>query len=548
MTEKHLILPFITKKQEETFPYPAELACAACMAEQQRKKPGFLRDTSEKIVSLAKIYYPFWLVPAENQCILLDGLGAATHKFSFKEPTKTGDFIEELRKNSASHQQFLEALANQTRQIREFTATQNLTFSGVVSDKELLGFFQEYFKSGSLSTENDAEKDTLIPAEINEKTAEETSQAVVNCQRTLQADAKGIQYALGVLNEEVAFHKQAAAFETERLKEKCELETASLKPEVEKKVKKLTLKHDKTMASVLKSNEKKVVAMEKKRETYMHKLQAAEQKKDAVQKRISTSKKKGTSKSAYGAYELKKYDREIDNLKKEVKTISEALEKIRKEGENNAKNVEEEFRNAKALEEGKLAAIITACDAKVKEKNKQIETMTIQAESITTEATNLMGELKRDGDALRQQVEIDWKLDNPNVAVLVHVPIYMIKYLKAKDERYSLISPLTISEDIGVLNGLRKILTLSSEPKLKSLMRQASKKLHEMLTENVTEKMQKDEVFKSKISAICRANNLMDRTEFAEMLNEGLDEVVKRGWLTSEEAQASCRHIMGAEA
>jgi chromosome segregation ATPase len=417
-----------------------------------------------------------------------------------------------------------------------------------VSDKELLGFFQEYFKSGSLSTENDAEKNTLIPAEINEKTAEETIQAVVNCLRTMQADAKSLQYALGILNEETAFHKQAAAFDTERLKEKCELETASLKPEVEKKVKKLTLKHDKTMASILKSNEKKVAAMEKKRETYMHKLQAAERKKDAVQKRISTSKKKGTSKSAYGAYELKKSDREIDNLKKEVKTISEALEKIRKEGENNAKNVEEEFRNAKALEEGKLAAIITAYDAKVKDKNKQIETMTIQAESITTAATNLMGELNRDGDALRQQVEIDWKLDNPNVAVLVHAPIYMVKYLKAKDERYSLISPLTISEDIGVLNGLRKILALNSEPKLKSLMRQASKKLHEMLTENVTEKMQKDGVFRSKISAVCRDNNLMDRTEFAEMLNEGLDEVVKRGWLTLEEAQTSCRHIMGAEA
>ncbi len=518
------------------------------MAEQQRKKTGLLRDTPEKIASLAKIYYPLWLVPvAENQCVLVDGLGAARHKFSFKEPVKTGDFIEDLRKSSVSHQRFLEALNNQAKQIREFTAPQNQTFPGVLSDKELLGFFQEFLKSGSITMENVAEKDALIPAEIDEKAADETCRAVTDCLRTIQADIKGLQYALGVLNEEVEFHKQAATFEVERLKEKCELETANLKPEVEKKVQKLTLKHDKTLASVLKSNERKIAVLEKRHETYIRRLQAAEQKKDAVQERISAAKKKGTSKSAYGSYELKKYDRDIENLKKEVKAASEALEKIRKEGENNAKQVEEEFQTAKSLEEGKLTTLTVACDAKVNEVNKQIETMTNQAESITATAASLMNELKRDGEAFQQQVEINHKLDNPNEAVLVHIPIYIVKYLKAKDERYSLLSPVTLSEEIGVLNGLRKILSLNPEPKLKTLTRQASKKLHEMLTNNVTEKMQKDEDFKSKITAVCHVNNLMDRTEFPEILNEGLDEIVKRGWLTSEEAQASCRRIMGAE-
>ncbi len=545
---KHLILPFILKKQEDPLSYPAELACAACIAEMQRKKTGFLRDTPEKMVSLAKLYYPFWLVPMENKCVILDGLGVAMHKFSFQEPALTSEFIEELRKNSIGHQPFLEALQNQTRIIRDFTSPQNVTFNGVISDNELLSFFRDFFKNGSLMTEREAEKDTAIPPAIDEKAAEETSKAVVRCLRVLQADAKGLQYVLGVLNEEVGFHKQAATFEIEQLKEKCDFDVANLKPDVEKKVKKLTLKHDKTLASVQKSNEKKVAALDKKREGYLRKLQAVEQKKDAVQKRVSKARKKGTSKSAYGSYELKRIDREIESLKKEVKAASEALDKIKREGAENVRKVEEEFQKAKALEEEKITSVTNACEAKVSEEKKQIDTMTVQAETITTAVTDLMNKLKRDGDALRQQVEIEWKLDSPDDVVLVHVPVYMAKYLKAKDARYSLFSPVMVSDDISVLNGLRKILSLSSEPRLKSLTRQASNRLHEMLTVNVTERMQKDEVFMSTMSAVCRVNNIMDRNEFAEILNEGLDEVVKRGWLTLEEAQGACRRIVGAEA
>ena len=103
---------------------------------------------------------------------------------------------------------------------------------------------------------------------------------------------------------------------------------------------------------------------------------------------------------------------------------------------------------------------------------------------------------------------------------------------------------MSISEEVGVLNGLRKILTLSSEPRLKTLTRPTNKRLQELLNLNIIEKMQSDEVFRSKINAICLASNLMDRMEFAETLNQGLDDVVKLGWMTSDEASAVCRRIM----
>ena len=547
MIEKNYVLPFIAKTEDkkDDLTYPTELACVACIAELQRKKTGFLRDTLEKLTTISKVYYPFWIVSAENACLILDSLSVLAHKFTFKEPTKTGTFIEDLKKNSTSPKEFMDALANQTGRIKEFTSPVTVSFKSLVADREVLNFFLESFKSNTLLTENKVEENSKVPMEINADEAAETSRAVTNCLRTMQADAKGLQYALEVLNQEVEFHKRMASNEIERLKENCEAETTSLRPVVDKAVKKLTLKHDRTLASVLKSNERKISVLEKKREGYMRKLQQAEQRKDAVQKRINTAKRKTTSgKSAYGSYELKKYDREISSLKKEVKSVSEVLDKIKKEGDNRTKQVEEEFRNAVAAEEGKITVLNTTCETATGEKKKQIDTMASEALAINSNFETLINELKRDGEALRQQVEIDCGLNNPEEAALVQVPIYLIKYTKEKNERYSLFSPMSISEEVGVLNGLRKILTLSSEPRLKTLTRPTNKRLQELLNLNIIEKMQSDEVFRSKINAICRASNLMDRMEFAETLNQGLDDIVKLGWMTSDEASAVCRRIM----
>ena len=551
MTEKNLILPFITKaeNQKEDLTYPAEIACVVCLAECQRKKTGFLRDTPEKRAFISKVYYPLWAVPAENSCIVLDGLGALSYKFSFKEPTKTGTFIEELKKNSVNHEQFMDALEKQTQKLGEFTSPATVQFNGLIADKELLNFLIEYFKSGQLLNKNEDTKDAVVPMEVHEKAAFETSKAVTKCLRIIQANAKGLQYAVSVLNEEAEFHKLATTFEIERLKEKCEAELSALRPEVEKIVKKLTAKHDKNLATIQRTVERKISVLEKQRDRYMRKLQGAEQKKDSVQKRMNTAKRKKTSsKAAYGSYELERYEREINNTKKEVKAVNETIEKIKKEGEKSAKQVEEEFRRAVGQEEGKIKELTALYEAKADKKKKQIDKITSEEASIKMNLENLMDELKRSNAALRKQVEIDWKLADLENPVLVQVPIYMIKYTKGNEERYSLFSPISISEEVSVLNGLRKIMAFSSEPRLKTLTRQASKKLTEMFNSNVAEKMQSDEVFKSNMNSLCRANNLLDTMEFAETLNQGLDELTKRGWLTSEEASALCRRTMGEEA
>jgi hypothetical protein len=176
MTPKTLTLPFITKTPDgrEDLSYSAELAYAACLAEEQRKKPSFLRETAEKTAFIAKVYYPLQVFAAENACVLIDGLSSFIHEFAFEEPAKTAEFIEELKKASPNPQNFLEALKTQAKIAKDFSATAKHGFPALIDDRELLDFLAEYFKSGALQDGNQQET-AVIPAETDPTTAAQTA-------------------------------------------------------------------------------------------------------------------------------------------------------------------------------------------------------------------------------------------------------------------------------------------------------------------------------------------------------------------------------------
>jgi hypothetical protein len=539
LADKNLVLPFIVEAHDgkENVTYPTEVACVVCMTELQRKKAGFLRDMPEKVLFMSKIYYPIWALPMEGSCLIIDGLSSSlSHKFTFKEPKNTGLFVEDLRKNSVALREFMAAVKKHAKNPEKLASTVNVSFEALIADRKTLNFFLECFKSGSFLSGNKDEKVDLIPLEIDKKTTAETREAVTNHLRRIHANVKGLQYALGVLSGEVEFHERMVSNEVELLKEKCEAEVSSLKLEAEKKTTKLKLKRDTTIMHIQKDTREKTEDLEKKREVYMRKLREIERKKESIQKREKITARR--------TYEIEKRDREIDSVKKEISALSSVIENVRKEGNKSTKEVDEEFRRSVALEEEKIKELNSVYESKISGKKKQIAEMASETAAITKSVESLMDEMKREASVFSEQISVDWKLDDP---ALLCVPIYMIGYTKGNRERYNLFSPMTISDDAGVLKELRKILTLTSEPRLKLLMRPRSDELHEMLSSHVMKRMQNEETFRENMIRICRANNLLERVDFEKTLNEGLTEVEKKLWITAEEAATVRSGIKGEE-
>ena len=537
MTEKFLLLPFIVEArgEKESVSYPAELAGVVFLTEFQRGKKGFLRDKTEKTSFISKLYYPLRVLPLEDSCLIIDGLASLSHNFAFKEPTNTRLFVEDLKKNSVVAQEFIVALTNQAKNTEKFTSTINLSFEALIADKELLKFFLKHLER---SLPFSGGKTVFVPSAIDESKAVAVGEAVTNCLRRIYGNVRGLQYALEVLNQEVEFHERMILNEVELLKEKCKTEASNLQPEMEKTIGQLKLQHDKVATRVWKDTEKKAAALEKKQEKFLRKLQELERRKEAL------LKKRGTTRRAYQTYSLEKYDRGINDTKKEIRANASLIENIRKTGNKSIKKIEEEFRGAVALEEAKIKKLNSEYEVKIGEKKKQFVVMASETAAITKSFTSLMEEAKQAASAFREQITINWKVDDPTV---ICVPIYMAGYVKDGKERYTLFSPMTISEDVSVLQGLRKVLTLTPVPRLKLLMRSVSNELHEMLSSSVIKKMQTDETFRQNLTSLCRANNLLGREDFERTLNKGLTEAEQKYWLTAEEATTVRSGIKGEE-
>ncbi len=319
----------------------------------------------------------------------------------------------------------------------------------------------------------------------------------------------------------------------------------ALKPVVDKNVKKIIQKQDKALSSLQKSFDKKTSALEIRREKYMRKLQLIEQRKDAVQKRINARKrKKNASKSSSGSFVVQKYEKEVENTKKEIKAILEELDRLKKEEEKRITLKNTEFQNLINQEESQITQINTTFNTKTSQKREQIEEILIQAATISSNLENIKNGLRKSGETLRSQVEVDLKLGTSEGPVLAKLPIYLIKYMKARDQRYILLSPIELSEEIGILNGLKRVLSLNSDSKLKTLMHPANKVLQEKLITTIMEKMQIDQTFQTKVDELCYSSNLIDLASFAQTLKEGLDEIEQKGLLSREEASTMCRSIL----
>jgi hypothetical protein len=543
MAQKNMVLPFITQNptQKHDLPYPAEIACVVCMAESQRKKPGFLRDMSEKTVYIAKAYYPLWIAPLGNRSLILDGLAAGAYEFSYEEPARIDAFIDELKKNSPYPQKLAETLKIQVQNLQAFGSPSKWMFQGLIRDRELLTFLHETLKIAEFKTQWEK---ALIHPEMDEATVTQTVRAFMACQRTLHANQKGLQQAKAALGEELAFHQAVAQSETLQQREKADAEIATIKPSVEKAIRKLTQKHDKAAAALQRFFEKKVSRFERNREKTLQKLQSTENLRDAAQKRLFAARRRN-SHSKSGSFSLQKYERDVEAIKRDVTTASDQMEKLARERDSRLGLLNMEFRRAVTQEENKIYQIESTYRAKAAEKQNQIADMTSAATVINANLQSRIDELNRNAASLDAQVSVDFVVGDPDEMVLVQVPVYLVKYARGSEERQCVIFPITISTDAGVMDGLKKMLSLSQEPKLKVLIHPASQSLQDTFGANLLSKMQNDAEFRVRLAEVCRDCNLVDQNSFAQILNQGLDEIERLGWITREESATICRRVLG---
>ena len=533
-----LILPYAVEDadRKKPFTYDMEVAAILCLAEAQRKKPGILDVSPERISFISKQHYPLWAVPWENECLIADGLESFSHTIVHMKPPDVKLFTEDIKRNTAIRKLYRSALEKHAQTFKDFIETTQIPIEAVISDKKLLSIIFEYLKQNFTSKRNAAELIGLAPPKLNEKAALEVARKIIDHWEQIQSEIKGLQYAIGVLNEETSFHEHKILREIEQLRGMYKKEILRIKPLIEKRVERLITDRDAKIKKAMKDTEREVIATLKERDKQERKLRRLERSIRGFERKRDARKRKGDKPGeSYWNSEVKKCKTKMSEIGEAIQALSHRIERARKQNEDTIKKLNKDYQAMIDRERSRTADLKASGDYEIATKRKEIEELRSEASSII----NLVGQLieqKRLHASQLKEVTIPLR---PEGVTLICVPFYLVQYETEEKSRSQLYAPVIAMGYEGIIKRIQKaVWSFSLEYRIKLLLRPRSMELKRMFTSILAKKTREDKAFKEILHRLGCSNNLLSIPNFREVLARGMEELKGEGWVNSEEKDA----------
>ncbi|MFB0567317.1 MAG: hypothetical protein ACETVM_01865 [Candidatus Bathyarchaeia archaeon] len=537
MPNPTLILPHVVedKARKKPFTLDMEISAILCLAEAQRKKPGILDASSEKVSFISKLHYPIWVVPWKDLCLFVDGLEISSYTFPYVKPPDVELFTEEIKRSVANKEQFRNTLREHAQTFEKPELTR-ISLEAIFAKENLLSILSEYFEQVSALKERRSERVALMPPKLNEKAALEKAEKVVDLWRQIQSDIKGLQYAISVQNEETSLEEEMILREIEHVRELYETKIAPLRPIVEKKIEKLFLKRDAKTAKLDKSIERKLTARLKEKRRHERELERVERNLIEYKKRRKNSKRRGNDISASKwEHRIQVYQNKLSETRRKLRSVSELIEQIRKQGELDVQKVNNDYQLLIESEKRKILDIEASRELEIESGKKQIEEMKAEASNIVEQIWRLI-ELKR-SEAIRiKEATIPHRIEE---TMLLCLPFYLVRYETKEKTRYLMFPPAVVMDFKGIVRKLQKAIhRFSLQSRIKLLLRSKSTALDKMLRKVLLEKIRRVNTLEKAVYELGVSNNVLHSSGFKEILSKGIEELRKEGWISQEEKEA----------
>lgn len=537
MSNPALILPYAVeeKARKKPFTLDMEISALLCLAEARRKKPRILDASSEKISFISKLHYPVWVVPWRDSCLLVDGLEIFSHTFSYVKFPNVELFIEDMKRSKVNKEKFRNTLKKHTQTFEKPELTQ-ISLEAIFAEKDLLSIFDEFLEQISALKEKQSEHVALVPPKLNEKTALKKTEKATDLWRQIQSEIKGLQYAISALNEEVSFEEEMILREIEHIQELYKAKIAPLRPVVEKKIEKLLWKRDAKIAKVDKAMERRLTSKLREKRKYERELERLERNLIEYKKRLKMSKRRGDDISASKwEHRIQVYQNKLSKAKRKLRSVSEAIEQIQKQGELEIQKVKTDYQLLIENERRKISDLEVSRDLEVESRKSQIEEMKTDASLIIDHIRRLI-DLKRSEASKIKEATIPHRIEE---ITLLCLPFYLVRYEIKEKTRYVTFPPAVATDFKGIIKKLQKAIhRFSLQSRIRLLLHSRSTALEKMLEKVLLEKIRSDNTLKKAVYELGISNNILHSSSLKENLTNGLEELRNEGWISREEKEA----------
>jgi hypothetical protein len=526
---KRLTVPFSVPKSSAA---EVETAAIFAFAELNRNRGGglFSRQPQETLRFIAKIGYPLWFIPRNGSVLVFDGLDRHSNMVQYGEAPSASTFLGNLQIYQAPRESYAAFLRDYSSYFQQSPKNLQFTVRGLIEDQALNDEFSFYRKE---ATEIDANAALLMPT-LEEPSINQTLNELDKLlsfygedEAKLQDCLKQVKKLTGQYVTEIDYEASAAKEEDDA---KIRAQQEFINPQIAKLQKEYTRKMKETAASFdselednqkLKSKtEKFIVSVESDLKEYMKSAKAAGKKGHEVYEKRWKEK-------------VKQAEKELSGLRKELKKIDDAANKLAKQKAVALSNLTIEHDAEVKLAREPIAQLEAARDEKVF-AYKQESNRLIASEKPILEGIDRSMRIRAGLTAAFARLGIsDPQFKTP---LLLYVPFYAVCYESGLARRYLFVSP----SGLGYFDLSAKLKGALGGSKISGLLVPRYRSF-EALISKAQEFTQSNSAFEGQFWGLGEKNNLLRNSGFRASAQAGLTALRQLGWLSESEVSELSR-------
>lgn len=508
------------------FSSEAEVASIFCLAEERRKKKGFLSNSEEKIVAILKTNYPIYAVKWRNRCILFDGLGTISENVTLQNIVDLNNFEKEME-NISKVGPLRAFLTKNTNTFNQFNGNRKIKFNYIVSSNSFLSEMTDFITKSSLKTPT---KDTAVIFRVENQVIQQTVSDFDNLVIQVERDIELLEKVTKNLRSSADRAIQKIQDDKQKDIEKNDKELNELKPEIDEKIKDILVQQNKEIQNLTNILNNESAALNEKKLKYekeMRKTTKLEEEANAEKKTLSQhGDLVGVT---YWNNETLKNKDITANILSLIKKSAESLEKIQFRHDANLKRLNEKFEKQVEKVKEQLYDVETKSIVSTDMKDLIIKELEHRCNLMSAQISKLIESKLKDKEKL-YEMTTTWK---PNKSCVILVPLYISKNELGEKTRYNVFAPSIVKSCATFKKSRRTFSGLDT--KISYLLSPVGKEYNEFFINNFENLMMNNKKFEEAILKVSEKTNLFKKNNRGKLFSEGFNSLKKEGWLNNQE-------------
>ena len=527
-----LILPFAVPAEDrvKAFTKDMEMAGIFYLAESDRRKGEghILKKPTEKLVFLAEICYPVWLIPWSRKTLLFDGLGLTKLTLSHDVLPDVGTFDNDIQGSAKTHETYTVALSQNANYFQNFIGKEEKTIEGLVTDSDFTKDFVTYL-SGVEEIENSIGTKAILSPTIDKSEILASTEELSDLRARLKEEGKDLSRSMRLLSTRTRIQVKSLQGEIRRIRKTFEKRIRRVEPRVTQRIKQIQSKYEEEITRIsrrfdrqLKTLHKNRVKFEKTHERFTAEMERCE----AEIKSCRLGKDEGGE--IQWNQKLQRIRKRLPILEKNIGDVNRKIGDVEtaKKIEISRRRTKLDTRTDEAMKD--IRELEASREAEIRMTEQDIASL----EDMTSSIISQMSDKADSKKASLNEFDRIGAPKRRREYALVYLPFYFVCYETELKKRY-VVYPPSIVGSMGILTKLRGVF---GARKMKSFLEPRSKAITAFLNQIVM-LTQENPVFEKDISDVGVKVSILRSTESRIAIKRGLKELREEKWISESELE-----------